>query len=167
MRQDSLRTLLTDEQVAGLRLFIGKAKCINCHNGPLFTNGEFHALGLPRQPEVPADQGRLAAVTQVLADEFNCLSSYSDAPPHECTALRFIDTDEQRYRRAFKTPSLRNVAERPPYMHAGQFTTLGEVLKFYRGKADDPELGHAALTDLELKQLEAFLKTLSGPLRSL
>ena len=27
---------------AGLKLFIGKASCVNCHNGPLFTNNAFH-----------------------------------------------------------------------------------------------------------------------------
>ena len=31
----------------GLRLFIGKASCINCHNGPRLTNDEFHNIGLP------------------------------------------------------------------------------------------------------------------------
>lgn len=156
---------LTNDEVAGLRLFIGKAKCINCHNGPLFTNGEFHALGLPDRPEDPVDQGRLGAITKVLADEFNCLSRYSDANPRECAALRFIDTADKRYRGAFKTPSLRNVAERPPYMHAGQFTTLEEILKFYRDTATNPELGHSTLTDQELLQIVAFLKTLSSPLK--
>jgi cytochrome c peroxidase len=163
-REPLSQKLLTNEEVAGLRLFIGKAKCTNCHNGPLFTNGEFHALGLPDRPEAPNDQGRLDAITKVLADEFNCLSQYSDADPRECGALRFIDTADTRYKGAFKTPSLRNVAERPPYMHAGQFATLEEVLRFYRDTADSPELGHSTLTDRELKDLAAFLKTLSSPL---
>ena len=38
---------LTDDEVAGLKLFIGRAQCVNCHNGPLFTNNEFHNTGVP------------------------------------------------------------------------------------------------------------------------
>jgi len=59
------------------------------------------------------------------------------------------------------------VAERPPYMHAGQFATIREVLEFYRSKAKNPELGHDTLTAEELDLLEAFLHTLSSPLTSL
>jgi len=161
------REILTPDEIAGLKLFIGKAKCTNCHNGPLFTNGDFHRLGLPGQKEPAADRGRADGITKVLADEFNCLSRYSDADPDQCYELRFIDTTATKYIGAFKTPSLRNVAERPPYMHAGQFATLEEVLAFYQQRADNPELGHRDLTDRELKQLVAFLKTLSGPQKSL
>ena len=38
---------LTDDEVAGPRLFIGKAQCTNCHNGPLLTNNSFHNTGVP------------------------------------------------------------------------------------------------------------------------
>ena len=37
---------LSDEEIRGLRLFIGDARCTECHNGPLFTNNEFHNTGL-------------------------------------------------------------------------------------------------------------------------
>ena len=161
------KQILTADEIAGLKLFIGKAKCTNCHNGPLFTNGDFHDTGLPPDQHEPSvDRGRADGITKVLADEFNCLSRYSDADPNQCYELRFIDTGAQKYIGAFKTPTLRNVAERPPYMHAGQFATLEEVLTFYQQKADNPELGHRGLTDRELQQLAAFLKTLSGPQKS-
>ena len=166
-RETAAGDILTADEIAGLRLFIGKAKCTNCHNGPLFTNGDFHNIGLPGQKKTDADRGRAAAISQVLADEFNCLSQNSDADPQECYELRFIDTSEKKYIGAFKTPTLRNVAERGPYMHAGQFSTLREVLRFYREQAENPEIGHQGLTDKELKQLEAFLGALSGPLNSL
>ena len=161
------RKALTDTEAMGLKLFIGKAKCTNCHNGPLFTNSDFHNLGIPPKENKPADPGRAAGIIQVLGGEFNCLSKYSDAAPNECSELRFIDTAEKKYIGAFKTPTLRNVADRPPYMDAGQFSTIMEVLKFYRDQATNPELGHGSLTDSELLQLEAFLKTLSSPLTSL
>jgi cytochrome c peroxidase len=163
----SSRMALTDAEAAGLRLFIGKAKCTNCHNGPMFTNSDFHNLGLPQRENVAPDMGRAAAITQVLSSQFNCLGKYSDAHPNDCPELRFIDTSNKKYEGAFKTPTLRNVTERPPYMHAGQFATVREVLKFYQSQAKNPELGHAGLTDEELDLLEAFLHTLSSPLTSL
>lgn len=164
---ESSRTALTEKEARGLRLFIGKAKCTNCHNGPLFTNSDFHNLGIPPRDKENPDKGRAVAVTEVLSSEFNCFSKYSDAKPSECLELRFIDTAAERYVGAFKTPSLRSVMERPPYMHAGQFATVHEVLEFYRSKAQNPELGHDDLTDTELDELEAFLHTLSSPLTSL
>ncbi len=158
------RMALTADEAAGLHLFIGKAKCTNCHNGPMFTNGDFHNLGLPHKGKDPTDKGRAAAITQVLSNEFNCLSKYSDAKASQCLELRFIDTSDKKYVGAFKTPTLRSVADRPPYMHAGQFNTVRAVLEFYRSEAQNPELGHGNLTDGELDQLEAFLNTLSSPL---
>jgi len=158
---------LTNEEVKGLRLFIGKAKCTNCHSGPLFTNGDFHNIGVLQPEGLPPDNGRSDAIAGVLADEFNCMSRYSDAQRQDCAELRFIDTDTYKYIGAFKTPTLRNVSERPPYMHAGQFQTLQKVLEFYRDLKPEHRSGdleHGELTDLELSQLEAFLRTLTSPL---
>jgi len=160
------RMALTETETKGLRLFIGKAKCTNCHNGPLFTNSDFHNLGLPHIAGSIPDKGRAGAITQVLNNQFNCFGKYSDAMPNECLELRYIDTSEKKYSGAFKTPTLRSVADRPPYMHAGQFSTLHEILEFYRSQATNPELGHKDLTDGELDQLEAFLQALSSPLSS-
>ena len=158
----TLSTIFTPDEAAGLRLFIGKAKCTNCHNGPLFTNSDFHNTGVPTPPKMPADLGRADGMRKVLLDEFNCLGKYSDAGPGDCAELRYMDTDATKYSGAFKTPTLRNVAERAPYMHAGQFSTLKEVLEFYH-RSNSHELGHNELSDKELGQLEAFLRTLSGP----
>ena len=158
--------ILTADEIAGLRLFIGKASCTQCHNGPLFTNNEFHNNGVPRRPELAADDGRLAGASAVLRDEFNCRSRWSDAR-EPCTELEFLVTGEHLLERAYKVPSLRNVAERAPYMDAGQFATLGEVLDHYN-RAPAAPAGHTELKPLrlkpaELRQLEAFLRSLSGP----
>ena len=152
--------ILSPEEAEGLRLFIGKAECTNCHNGPLFTNSSFHRVGL-KSP----DRGRAEGIGKVLADEFNCLGRYSDAPPEQCLELRFIDRDTKKYEGAFKTPSLRNVADRPPYMHAGQLKTVREVLAFYQSESASKEIGHRGLSDGDLLKLELFLKTLGSPLR--
>jgi cytochrome c peroxidase len=104
----------------------------------------------------------------VLTDEFNCLSAYSDAAPEDCAELRFAKTDDHALERQFKPPSLRNVAERAPYMQAGQFATLREVLEHYNRAPSAPrghsELKPLQLSEQELAQLEAFLRSLSGPL---
>ncbi|MBI5848999.1 MAG: cytochrome-c peroxidase [Nitrospirae bacterium] len=152
--------MMNSNAVDGLRLFIGKAKCTNCHMGPLFTNSSFHHIGVGDAK----DRGRAEGIDKVLGDEFNCFGKYSDAKPEECSELRFIDTNKAKYVGAFKTPSLRNVAERPPYMHTGQMKTLSEVLSFYR-QSGSRELEHDGLTDDELVRIEAFLKTLSAPLQ--
>jgi cytochrome c peroxidase len=159
----TLPKTFTSDEVNGLRLFIGKAKCTNCHSGPLFTNSDFHNTGVPTPSKMPYDKGRADGIRKVLSDEFNCLGRYSDARPGDCAELRFLDTKTEKYDGAFKTPTLRNVAERAPYMHAGQFSTLKEVLEFYR-QSKSHELGHNVLSDEELRQLEAFLRSLSGPI---
>lgn len=73
--------ILTSDEIAGLKLFIGKANCTQCHNGPLFANNELHNTGVPRRAELPSDEGRLTGASTVLKDEFNCRSRWSDAPP--------------------------------------------------------------------------------------
>jgi cytochrome c peroxidase len=171
----SAQASLSAQEVRGLRLFIGKGQCATCHNGPLLTDRHFHNTGVPpRDPKMP-DRGRAAAVAAVQRDEFNCLGSYSDAVGR-CDELRFIASDDAAMEGAFKTPSLRNVALRPPYMHAGQFATLQEVVAHYV-KAPPAAVGHSELPHgaashaerkpiraSEIEDLVAFLRTLSGPI---
>lgn len=168
--KDGMDAALTDYEVAGLKLFIGRAQCINCHNGPLFTNNEFHNTGVPTASGLSVDDGRATGVTQVLADEFNCLSRWSDADPDDCDELRFVTSTGEQLEGAFRPPTLRNVAESAPYMHAGQFTTLEQVLLHYRhpplSSTGHSELESLGLTANELTQLEAFLHSLSGPLNT-
>jgi cytochrome c peroxidase len=160
---------LTRDEEAGLRLFIGKASCVNCHNGPLFTDNSFHNTGVPGPAvSLPADSGRVVGVRQAVAGEFSCASRYSDAKPEDCRELRFAVTEGEELVRAYKTPTLRNVAGRAPYMHAGQISTLAAVVRHYNDAPRAP-FGHSELESLRLSreersQLEAFLRTLSGPL---
>ena len=160
--------LLSADEVAGLRLFIGKASCTNCHNGPLLTNNEFHNTGVPARAGLPADSGRLAGADAVLRDEFNCRSRWSDNRS-KCAELDFLVTGDHVLERAFKVPSLRNVADRTPYMHAGQFNTLSEVVDHYN-RAPEAPAGHSELEPLRLstqerRQIEAFMRSLSGATR--
>lgn len=71
----------------------------------------------------------------------------------------------------FKTPSLRNVANTPPYMHDGRFLTIEAVLNHYSSSVQDsPTLDvqlkqngvlGIPLTDAEKTKLIAFLNTLT------
>ena len=165
-------TILTSDEIAGLRLFIGEANCTDCHNGPLFTNNDFHNTGVPAVSNLPVDMGRAKGAQQVLADEFNCLSIYSDAGPEDCAELRYMVSEGHQLEQQFKPPSLRNVAERAPYMHAGQFTTLEEVLDHYNAAPsttaahNHSELEPLNLSEEEIAQIIAFLKTLDSPVNA-
>jgi cytochrome c peroxidase len=164
----SAKAIFTADETAGLKLFIGEAHCTNCHNGPLFTNNDFHNTGIPAAKGLPDDVGRFKGAHQVLADEFNCLSRYSDAKPEQCAELNFLVAEDDHLIRQFKPPSLRNVAERGPYMDAGQFATLEQVLNHYNTAPEAPaghsELKPLKLSEEQLRQIIAFLKTLSAPL---
>jgi cytochrome c peroxidase len=158
--------ILTEKERAGLDLFRGKAHCTQCHNGPLLTNNEFHNTGAPAARGLPPDRGRIVAVAAVKSDEFNCRSRWSDANPAQCAELDFLAPAAAPQEGAFKVPSLRNVAERAPYMHAGQVATLREVLDHYNrapaAAVGRTELEPLRLSNEELEQIEAFLRTLSG-----
>jgi cytochrome c peroxidase len=161
--REKTKTIMSEEEVEGMRLFIGKGNCIKCHSGPLFVDDDFHNIKVPGG----LDKGRAEGMEKVLADEFNCYGKYSDAEPEECVALNAMVADKEKYRDAFKTPTLRNVVERAPYMHSGQFKTIAKVLAFYQYPFDFDlmlEFGHSALSDKDLEKIEAFLHTLSSPL---
>ncbi len=160
------RELFSDDEIRGLRLFIGEANCTQCHNGPLLTNHEFHNTGVISFPGELPDKGRVAGVREVLQDPFNCRGPYSDDAQRACGELEFARTGVSLIG-AFKTPSLRNLENTAPFMHKGQFATLADVLQHYNIAAD-AMIGHneakpLGLSSRELRQLEAFLKTLSAP----
>ncbi|WP_295813116.1 cytochrome c peroxidase [uncultured Nitratireductor sp.] len=156
----------SDLELEGLRLFIGKANCLECHNGPRFTDDHFHNTGVPPMAADELDRGRAVGIGEVLADPFNCLETYSDAQPGACTALRFMKRDTAVMERAYKTPSLRGVAQRSPYMHAGQIASLDDVIDHYSTAPDavagQSEIRGVIFTDRGRKALIAFLKTLDA-----
>jgi cytochrome c peroxidase len=160
-------SILTPDEEAGLRLFIGKANCTQCHNGPLFTDDHFHNTGVPAVASLPEDPGRARGARQVLEDEFNCRSRYSDARPEECSELEFLIPEGHELVRAYKPPSLRGAATRPPYMHAGQIATLAGVIEHYdrapAAPAGETELRRLRLGRRERAQLEAYLRSLEAP----
>jgi cytochrome c peroxidase len=155
------RGMLSSDEIAGLRLFVGDAHCVDCHNGPLLSNGEFHNTG------VGGELGRAAAVQTLLDDEFNCAGRFSDAKPGTC-ALAFLPRVTARLRGAWRPPSLRNVARNAPYMHDGSVATLRDVVRRYnrapRARMGRSELNPLGLDERQIDQLVAFLKTLGSPI---
>lgn len=130
-------------------------------------NNDFHNTGVPAANGLPEDDGRATGTRQVLTDEFNCLSPYSDAKEGDCAELTYMVIDGHDLERQFKPPSLRNVAARGPFMHAGQFETLEGVLNHYNTAPEAP-MGHSELEPLglnekQIAQIIAFLKTLDSP----
>jgi cytochrome c peroxidase len=92
---------LTDQQKRGLILFIGKASCSQCHNGPNFTDNKFHSLGLLPGQTDDADLGH------------------------------FVVSKNPADRHAFKTPSLRSSTGQSPFMHNGAIASVADVIEFY------------------------------------
>jgi len=153
----------------GLKLFVGKAGCIECHNTPHFSDDDFHNNGLAAEgPNIdPSELGRFDAIDFLLANEFNSSGRWSDDPN---TGRLDGVTKEERLQGMWRTKGLRHVAETPPYMHSGQFGTLEEVLEFYdkggsksgfHGTKDDVMVP-LNLTADEKADLLAFLETLTG-----
>ena len=263
----------------GLKLFIGKAACSDCHNGPILADNKFHNIGAPNVTQLPGvatpnalNRGRAAAVSANVAS-LNLFDANPDAPIYngagkfsdhpdvgyerldklrvqdrehcicrsvpsvanaaactdavvnsatqkalrtatqlDCLKMDAVDaslcvcrkTDDiavpnidactssavsseiQTALRAdttvaclkyddtleglFRTPTLLNVAETPPYFHSGLAKTLEEVLEFYNQGGGtsgfvgtkSPELRPLGLTENEIQDLVEFLKSLSG-----
>lgn len=162
---------LSDKEVKGLHLFVGKGNCTICHSGSMFTDKGFHNISV--QPRIPEkyDWGRYKGAQQVVKAPFNCRSKYNDTPSvkgsKQCNELKYIIMDRHETFGAMKTPSLRNVSRTAPYMHAGQYKTLKQVLKHYndppplttRQSALFPDID---LNEEEIEQLEAFLISLNS-----
>lgn len=166
-------TAISPAAQRGLKTFLGKGNCVLCHSGPAFTNKEFHDIRVPQRltAGVP-DLGRAEGVTALFEDEFISPGPHSDDPEgSRAQHLLYLD-GETGFRGHFKVPSLRNIALTAPYMHAGQFKTLREVVHYYstlEGAIEPAEPSHIellirpfALTEQEIDDLVAFLESLTS-----
>ncbi len=78
---------------------------------------------------------------------------------------RYRVTGDANDRGAFKTPTLRNVAQTPPYMHRGQLPDLEGVVEWYaRGGNGDGEIKPLDLSAQEKSDLAEFLRACTGEL---
>ena len=172
-KDESKQAALSLEAQQGLRLFIGRAQCVLCHSSPLFSDQEFHNIGLPAMGG-QTDAGRIEGARSVLDSPMNGIGSYSDLADKEdpwSDKLHYLEIQDSN-QGEFKTPSLREVATTAPYMHDGRFGDLQQVLGYYNTVAQfTPATGRREDTLIDLKlqpeeigQLQAFLLSLSsGP----
>jgi cytochrome c peroxidase len=137
---------ISAEQRRGFELFTGKAGCAACHtiDHGRFTDDAFHNTGVA-----------FRSATMEFARSLK-----TDGGAGEMT---FVAEDLGR----FKTPSLRDVARRAPYMHDGSFATLEDVVAYYNqgGTANGRLASHVrplSLTAAESRDLVAFLHALTG-----
>ena len=155
----------------GLKIFIGKGNCSTCHVGPMFTNGEFHDVGVSHFIDGDSkrvDGGRHDGIKKLLSSKFNLLGSYNDDASRASVTKTTHLKPEHRNFGEFKTPSLRNVGYTGPYMHSGEMLTLTDVVRHYselnvdRLHADGESiLKPLKLTPGESADLVAFLQTLN------
>ncbi|MGB1296641.1 MAG: cytochrome-c peroxidase [Psychrobium sp.] len=145
-RRDALLASLNDSALNGLHLFRTKAGCLNCHNGPTFSDEQFHSIGLTYYKRKFEDLGR-----------YNVTKKPEDVGK-------------------FKTPSLRGVMNNKPWMHNGFFATMDGIMNIYnaggipqRGDKDDPlspKTSHLLkplnLNQQELKDLEEFMHAITA-----
>lgn len=162
--------VLSDSAKRGLKFYLGDAGCDLCHNGPMFSNLEFHNLGLGARDWLSNDDaGRFVGADQLAEDIFNAAGEFSDAGNSFQPHLTYLLRAEFVQQGAFKTPTLRNIAQTAPYMHGGEFETLGDVIKFYGDLQEDPPVGRRdplaqpfAIDSAKVADLEAFLDALNG-----
>ena len=158
--------LLTESEVRGMVLFADHAQCHFCHSGALFSNREFHNIGLASET---LDYGRFQGITELAQSEFNGASPWSDDPAYGAARIvPLVQSDEQLGQ--FRTPSLRNVSQTAPYMHDGSRATLSEVIGHYNEVNEVPPFGHREeileplyLSVQDQADLVAFLLTLEAP----
>ncbi|MSR31465.1 MAG: hypothetical protein EXR99_08170 [Gemmataceae bacterium] len=151
---------LSVEAQAGKKLFDGKADCARCHPAGLFSDHQFHDLGLTTRPELLEDPERHTTFRRFFrglgTPNYRNLSSDPG---------RFVVNFQETKRGSFRTPSLLEAARTAPYMHDGRFNTLDEVIDFYDqggGPGQRAGLKRLNLTVVEKKQLLGFLKSLAS-----
>jgi len=125
------RTNLSAQERRGLALFNNpqKGNCAGCHpsarvNGapPLFTDFTYDNLGVPRNPDIPANAD---------ANYFDLGLCGPDRTDLAATHPELCG--------AFKVPTLRNVALTAPYFHNGKFDTLVDLVRFYVRRDTNPD----------------------------
>jgi cytochrome c peroxidase len=170
---------ITDQAIRGFDIFKNKGQCITCHTvgekTALFTDKLVHNTGLgfkramveePEKERMLIAPGTYAYVVKSKKDLVG-LPRMADVGVYEVTQ----DPDD---RWKYRTPTLRNVAITAPYMHDGSMHNLTEVIAFYNqggvlenekgfpNVTQSPLIKPLGLTESEVKDLVAFMMTLTG-----
>jgi len=145
---------LSPEAKTGYDIFVGKGKCTDCHYGVTLIDDKFHALNVPEHPEFQADP-RVAATRRFVAK----LNHYEDFRNLQEDPGRYLITKDKKDWRAFKTPTLRDIAKTGPYMHNGVFDSLDKAIEFFNqgGGPGNTVVKPLNLNDAEKQALKIFL----------
>ncbi len=137
--------LYPDAARRGLQLFLGKAKCIVCHSGPLLSDGEFHDTGILTSGQKARDAGRYGGIQELQANPFRSSGEFSDDRSGSAARRTEQLRRDAALWGAFRTPSLRHLAGTSPYFHDGSVKDLRSVVRFYsmRQGARPPGAGHS------------------------
>jgi cytochrome c peroxidase len=146
---------LSPEARQGYAVFTGKGGCTTCHYGANLADDRFHALLVKENPEHLKDP-RIAATRRFVAK----VSGFSDYRTLAEDPGRYLVTKDQKDWKAFRTPTLREIAATAPYMHNGVYATLEEVIDFFNagGGVGNSVLKPLQLTGEEKRQLRVFLE---------
>jgi cytochrome c peroxidase len=168
---------LTPAQKRGFDLYVNKGRCVSCHvieqTQALFTDNRFHNVGVginDIQGDVPALAGEFLKAKATLAE----VDKKVLADKRTSELGRFAISRQFEGLGAFKTPTLRNAAVTPPYMHDGSLKTLKDVMVHYNNggvtKEGNPVNDFLSggirplnLTDAEIDDLLSFMEALTSP----
>ena len=155
---------LTEPARRGMGLFSGKAGCVECHGGPLFTDQSFHNTGVP--PNAEFETSVLRQITLRYQHRARGVPEAVYRSADRDLGL-YYTTKQEGDKGKFRTPTVREVGQTGPYMHNGVFKTLAEVVDFYdRGGGDDPGkdplLHPLGLSQQEKDDIIEFLLSLTG-----
>ncbi|MEW6219057.1 MAG: cytochrome c peroxidase [Thermodesulfobacteriota bacterium] len=144
---------LSREAQSGLAVFTGKGRCTDCHFGPTLADDRFHALHVP---ENPIQDARVAATRRFVA-KVSRYEGYRDLT--EDPGRYLVSRNDEDWR-AFRTPTLREIARTGPYMHNGSFATLEEVITFFDqgGGPGNRKLVPLFLSAVEKRAVAVFLR---------
>jgi cytochrome c peroxidase len=148
------KSAISGDAKKGLELFLGKARCSECHFGTNLSDDGFHALNVPENTEHESDP-RIAATRRFVAKVYH----YEDYRNLAEDPGRYLITKDKKDWKAFRTPTLREIAKTAPYMHNGIFATLDEVIEFFDkgGGRGNRVLRPLGLSDREKNYLRTFL----------
>lgn len=144
----------------GLRLFSGRAGCIQCHHGPLLSDGKPHRLGVPDHPAIMRDPLRAISLLR-----HNAERGLPQPMAERGDVGAYAVSKNPAERGSFVTPPLRGLAHTGPYMHNGRLASLEDAIDFHdRGGGPGSVLRPLDLGARERQALAAFLRALSAPL---
>ena len=168
---------ISEQAKRGFNLFTGKANCSTCHtikeDYALFTDNKLHntGIGYVVSMGIEPESERMLIAPGIYVDVKKSYKEHVSGGKEHLQRIgdlgHYEVTQDPDDRWKYRTPTLRNVALTAPYMHDGSLPTLKAVIEFYNkggipNVTQSPLINPLNLTENEMDDLVAFLKTLNG-----